>query len=211
MNTSRWEKLGAVAGMVFGVLAALAFLTLGDAPDFVDDPDTVGRFFADNEGRILATTGLAALAALALAWFASGLREAMGRDDRGVAVPGAGAVGIGAAIAASSYAISGGILAVGAQRVNEHGDEGAASAFLNYDLFQVIFGASAPIGFAVILAGVAVFTLGPGGFLPRWVGWVSLVLAVVGLIPPISWTLTFGMALWSILVGILMLRRPAAA
>lgn len=202
-------KISGVAGIVFGVLVVLAFLVLGDSPAFVAEPEEIHQFFLDNEGKILAAAVVAMLAGFALAWFGNGLRDAHGRGAA-TAAPGAGIIAIGAAMAASAYAISGAVLAVGAQRVSERGDAGAASAFLNYDLFQVIYGAAAPIGLSVLLTGVAVSALRGGSFIPTWLAWVSIVLAVVGLIPPISWALTFGIALWSIGVGILMLMRPAS-
>ncbi len=147
MNDATLDRISGIAGILFGVLVALAFLMLGDSPDFVDDPDEIGGYFVDNEGKIFGAAVFALLAAFVLAWFGNGLRDALRTDDGSAAAGaagGAGVVAIGAAIAASAYAISGAILVVGAQRVSEHDDAGAASAFLNYDLFQMTYGAAAP-------------------------------------------------------------------
>jgi hypothetical protein len=47
--------------------------------------------------------------------------------------------------------------------------------------------------------------------LPAWVGWASLVLALVMLIPPIGWAgLLLGFPLWTVLVSVLLWMRPAA-
>lgn len=214
MGDSTWDKVSGAAGIAFGILVVLAFAVIGDAPEFAADPQEIADFFVDNEGKLFGAAVLAMLAAFVLAWFGNGIATALERDEP-TAPParparGGGVVVAGAVIAATAYAISGAVMAVGAQRVSEHGESGAASSFLTYDLFQVIYGAAAPIGLAVMLTGVAASALRGRGFIPVWLAWVSVALAVVGLIPPISWALTFGIAIWSIGVGILMLRRPTA-
>ena len=204
MNDAAWQKVGGVAGIVFGVLVLLAFGTLGSSPEFADEREKINQFFVDNEGKLFGTAIFAMLAGFALAWFANALREAFG---------GAGGrlIAIGGTIAAAAYALSGSVLAVGAQRVSEHGTQGAESAFINYDLFIVFFGAAAPIGLAVLLSGAAAAAVRGAAPIPAWLGWVSLVLAVVGLVPPISWVLPPLFAVWSILVGVLLLRARRAA
>jgi hypothetical protein len=47
---------------------------------------------------------------------------------------------------------------------------------------------------------------------PSWLGWVSLALAVIALIPPIGWAVVvFGFPLWILLVSALRWRRAAAS
>lgn len=212
MTDAAWRKAGALAGIVFAVLVIAAFAVLGKSPDFADDRETINNYFLDNDGKLFGAAVFAMLAAFALAWFANGLRDALGADESTLgSAGGARLVAIGGTIAATSYAISGAVLAVGAQRVSEHGAKGAATAFVNYDLFLVTFGAAAPIGLAVLLSGVAALSVRGGAAIPAWLGWVSLFLALIGLIPPISWVLSPLIAIWSIVVAALLLRRPAPA
>lgn len=45
--------------------------------------------------------------------------------------------------------------------------------------------------------------------LPRWFGWLSLVLALMLAIPPIGWLAVFvGLPLWVLIVSILLVRQP---
>ncbi len=62
---------------------------------------------------------------------------------------------------------------------------------------------------AVLIASAGLIFLRTG-VLPRWLGWVSLVLALWLLIPPIGWAgLLLGLPLWTVLVSVLMWMRPA--
>jgi hypothetical protein len=59
----------------------------------------------------------------------------------------------------------------------------------------------AAVGLVTILTAV----------LPRWVGWVSLALALVLLILPIGWAgLLLGFPLWVLLVSVLLWRAPTS-
>jgi hypothetical protein len=209
MSDTGLRKAGAGAGIVFAVLTIATFATLSGSPEFADDRATINTYFLDNEGKLFGTAVFAMVAGFALAWFANGLRDALSADG----AAGGRLVAIGGTITATSYAISGAVLAVGAQRVSDHGAEGAEAAFINFDLFIVTFGAAGPIGLAVLLSGFGAVTVRGSTAFPAWLGWVSLVLAVIGLIPPISWALTPLVAVWSIVVAVLLLRRrtPATA
>jgi hypothetical protein len=47
--------------------------------------------------------------------------------------------------------------------------------------------------------------------LPVWWAWISLVIAVVLLIPPIGWAaIIFGMPIWILVTSVLLYRRPVA-
>lgn len=209
MDDAGMRKLGAVAGIVFGLLVILPFLALGDEAVFAGDARKIADAFGGNEGKLYTAAMLSMLAAFALAWFVAALRDRLGGDGtRSVAHT---VVAIGGTIAATAYAIAGSVLAVGAARIADNAEDGADTVFLNTDLFMVIYGGAAPIGLAVLLSGVALWALRARRVVPVWLAWASLVLAVVGLIPPISWVLTFGIAVWSIVVGVLLLRDRATA
>lgn len=62
-----------------------------------------------------------------------------------------------------------------------------------------------------MLSGVAMAEFRAPGLVPRWLAWVSVVLAVIGLVPPVSYILTLGIAVWSIIVGVLALRGRTVA
>jgi hypothetical protein len=73
-------------------------------------------------------------------------------------------------------------------------------------------------GFFVVAEFVAVAFMASAGLailrsnlLPRWLGWVSLVLALILIISPIGWAaLYLGIPLWALVIGIwLMTQSPA--
>ena len=60
-----------------------------------------------------------------------------------------------------------------------------------------------------LLLATAIATLRHGP-LPRWFGWLSLVLALIMAIPPIGWVGAFlGLPLWVLLASVLLFRRSA--
>jgi hypothetical protein len=59
---------------------------------------------------------------------------------------------------------------------------------------------------AVLLAATAVIALQFGAF-PRWFGWVSAVLAVVGIVTPVSFVLSLVFPLWVGVAAVMLLRN----
>ena len=59
-----------------------------------------------------------------------------------------------------------------------------------------------------LLLATALATLRHGA-LPRWFGWVSLVLAILAAIPPVGWLVVFaGLPLWVLTTSVLLFLRP---
>lgn len=58
------------------------------------------------------------------------------------------------------------------------------------------------------LLGIGIAALTTGA-LPRWLAWVSLVFAAIALVPWVGWAVVvWGIPLWTIVVGVLLLRSP---
>ena len=86
----------------------------------------------------------------------------------------------------------------GLERPLESGAAEAAS-FLGDGFFVVAELLLAGFFFAVGLAAVRARAL------PAWLGWLSLLLAIVALIPPIGWAVViFGFPLWVLLTSALL-------
>ena len=68
------------------------------------------------------------------------------------------------------------------------------------------------LGAAVFLTATALLSLGRLAF-PKWLGWISLLVALWLLIPPVGWAaLIFAFPLWLIVVSLTLIgRRPGAA
>lgn len=72
------------------------------------------------------------------------------------------------------------------------------------------FGAEVMLAGMLLFAGLAAVT---ARALPAWLGWFSLALAVIALIPPIGWAVVvWGFPLWILIVSAVVWRRaPEAA
>lgn len=71
--------------------------------------------------------------------------------------------------------------------------------------------------FLPVLAGGFVFgscsglAILRGAALPKWLGWVAIVIGIAVLIPPASFPALFGFVVWSIVVSVLMYMRTGAS
>jgi hypothetical protein len=70
----------------------------------------------------------------------------------------------------------------------------AAAAALN-DLSSIIVGIATPVALAVFVASTGIVSIATG-VLPRWLGWLSLLLALGLLIPVISWIFWLPFGVW---------------
>jgi uncharacterized membrane protein YkvI len=77
---------------------------------------------------------------------------------------------------------------------------------LESDLFFPV----AIVGLALLYTAAGIVIL-QSRALPRWLAWVSCVLAVVVLVPPAAIISFFGMPIWVLIVCGLLLRLPARA
>jgi hypothetical protein len=77
-----------------------------------------------------------------------------------------------------------------------------------FDLTSILFGAAAPAAFAAKLLATAVASLRYRALLPAWLAVVTIVLAIVNVIPPISWVGMLISLLWiAIVSGLLYAQR----
>lgn len=207
----RWAPLTGIAAV--GLIVAEALIS-GNTPT-IDDPATdITAFWRDNVRTQEISTGLMALSAIAFGWFGASLRSALRElagEERLGSIAQAGSVII--AIGLSVYA------SVGQAVVHSVGDVPASvtqtlTVLSGADLYVLL-----AVGTALMVLSVATATLRHGG-LPRWFGWVSLVLGVVGVIvvflgaivPGLGYAAWLLSVLWIPTVAILLYRRqPIAA
>lgn len=83
--------------------------------------------------------------------------------------------------------------------------EAAQAMFLGGDGFFVV----ADLMLAGFLLALTVLTL-TLGLLPKWLGWVSALMAVILLIPPIGWSvLIFVFPIWLLIAALILYRSQA--
>lgn len=171
------KQIGPLTGILFVVLVIVAFVVGGETPGTEDSAQTIVSFYVDNDSEQSAASALLALACVAFLFFLGSLRRtlrAVAGDDGGL----------------STVAMLGGLMiVVGASifagigfTLGDAADELPASAVLtlnalNSDLFFPL-----AIGTAVFNLGLALAVLRHGG-LPRPLGWLALVIGIVGLTP----------------------------
>jgi hypothetical protein len=202
MGPIRWHRLAPLTGVVAVILWAIGVAVLEGA----DSPDTDARavealaYFKNHDDAILAGTFVFMLGGIFFLWFAACLRAALYRVEGSLgtlaatAYAGGIATGTCALLLPSSQAI-------GALN-NDNLTPGAAQTLL---MLNDMFFYAAELAAAVLLIATAIVILRTRTWLPVWLGWITLLIAVVLLIPPIGWAaLIFGVTLWTILVGLLL-------
>ena len=210
MEAARRERLTPLYGVAFVVLTVIGIvLTLPDSPsDFPGKIDDIVTYYEDNSGRIITGCWIGLVGAffniLFLGVLASRLRAAEGGTGRLSAtalIGGTVAVAMGILIDVTNLAA-----AFRAEEDEEGLSPEVATAV--YDLNSLTFGAGLPVALAALVAATGAVALRTG-VLPRWFGFVSLLLAVGLLILPIAWAMTAVALLWALVVSILLFLRPA--
>ena len=205
MFSSRWDRLGPLSGVVFFVLVVVGNLLQGEPPDFLDDPDVIAAFYLDNSNEIMLGMSLALVSLPFLVWFLASVRRRLAADEDGQGQFNVVAFG-GGLVATSMLAAGFSLNALGALRADEDGELSSDLAVVFSDASSVFLGLAGPIGMAMLLGAFAIVVLRFRG-LPAWFGWLSALLALVGLVPPVSWTLLLAFPVWVLIASILLYRR----
>ena len=207
MTASRLDRVGPVAGVLSVLLTVVAIvLTSSDMPDFIDEPDKIAAYYADDPGKLIGGYVIDALGTILLIVFAAALYVRLGGVRRGTLPPAA----FGGAVAMAGLFMVYDVINLGlAFRADEDGSVPADSAAVLNDISNLALGLGATMFAAVFVACTAVSALG-SGVLPRWLCYVSLLLALGLLIAPISWAFLPILVLWVLVVSILMWMDPGA-
>ena len=208
MDASRWQRFGPVAGVLAVVLTVISLVITGeDSPEFMDDPDKITAYYADDPGKLIGGYFLDGLGTVLLIVFAAALYVRLGGVRRGLLPPAA----FGGAIGMCAMFMLFDVANLAASFRAEEDDQIAADAAtaLN-DLSWAALGAGATL-FAAVFVGCAALSALGSGVLPRWLGYVSLVLAVGLLIGPIAFMFLPVLLLWIVVVSVLMWMEPRTA
>ena len=204
MATFDWRDRAPQSGLVFVVLAVAGNALQGSTPALHGSGDTVADFYNDKATAIAIGMMASLISVFFLAWFMAALsrhlRLAEGAD--GWISPLAGAGGVATlTLLAAGFALN----SAGALRARESGITPDVAAVF-YDSSLALTGLAASVAMAVLLAATAVITLQYGA-LPRWFGWVSAALAVLGIVTPVSFVLSLLFPLWVGVTAVLLVRR----
>lgn len=208
MTTQRWERYAPWTGVLAVVLWVVGFLILMSPGNVAQDasPEQVLDYHQRNGGPVIAGSFIFMLGVLSFVWFlgslASSLRVAEAGAGRVASIAFGG--GLGMAVCALLLPSGGVYVALAA------GTMSAASADALRHLPGVFY-----IGvelFAAVLVGATGLVALRTAVLPRWLAWVSLLLGLVLLIPPIGWVgVLLGVPLWTLTVSLLLIRAAGTS
>ncbi|MDQ3876287.1 MAG: hypothetical protein M3322_12215 [Actinomycetota bacterium] len=207
-GAEQWERLAPLTGIVAVVLWVVGAVLLFGPTD-TDDAEEILTAYREDDGRITAGGFIFQLGTLFFIWFLGSLRSRLSWAEGGLARRAAIAFGAGLATAIFLLLLPGPDMA-GALSDDDNLSAPMANALSTLtDAFFI----AAELVAAVMLLATALVAL-QTGTLPRWLAWVSLVLALILVIPVIGWAgLLFAFPLWVLAVSVLLWRsseQPAA-
>jgi hypothetical protein len=192
-----WVPLIGIAVVVMVIVGAI----LSGEPPSADDPvQEIVSHYEDNKTSIEIGALLFVIAGALFVFFAGYMRKLLDREAGGrsllpnVALVGAGIFATGAAIDASiSFAIAEAAGDVEPTAVQ------AMQALWDNDFFPLALGAA----LFFLATGLAIVRYGG---VPKWLGWVAVLLGVIGF-TPVGFVAILVGALWIIGVGVLLALR----
>ena len=200
----RWLPL---TGILFIALAITGFIVGGEPPDAAgNSADEIVQFYTDNQDRVMASIIILSVATVLFVFFASHLRSVLDRGDGEDGMFSRIAF-VGAVVFAVGAAVDGTLLIAISEAAGEiePAQIETLQAFWDND-------------FLPLAMGIVLFTLGSGisivlhKSLPVWLGWIAIVLGIVGM-TPIGWVAFMGTGVWILIVSVMLLmsQRKVAA
>ena len=196
------RRITPLAGFVSILLFVIGVFVIesGDTPDEEATGEEVATYLADSINTLGTGAVLWGVGIIALIWFLDGLRTHI--------LPASGQLarltygfGFAAALFLLASIMPDVAGAISSDTLERNLDGGAAEAIgsLGDGFFVAAELMLAGFFFAVGLAAIRARAL------PAWLGWISLVLVVIALIPPIGWAVVvFAFPLWVLLVSALL-------
>jgi hypothetical protein len=206
---SRIARVAPLTGVVFFALALAGVVSMGESPDFAGKPSEFAEYYTDEKSRVILGSMIFIVSIFFLLWFlgtlATASRRAEGEEGRVSRIAYGGGL-VGSALLLGGMSLN----AMAALRVDEQGSISDDVAVVYGDLSSTLGFLAAAVGFAVLLAGIAVVNWRTP-FLPRWLTWVTAIIALGLLEPVASWLFVLMTPLWVAVVGsLLFLQQPDA-
>jgi hypothetical protein len=200
----KYEWLAPLTGVAFVVILILGFIVGGEPPDVKNPPQEIVDHYIDNKDSVQIGVLMELIAAALLLFFAGYLRKILR------AAPGEGgmlpAVALaGATVMAVGAALDGTISFVLAESADdiEPAAVQALQALWDNDWPPIALGAAV----LLLASGLSIALYGA---LPRWLGWIAIVLGVIGL-TPIGFVSFLAGGIWIVVVSVLLAVRARRA
>lgn len=206
MSLARWEErlapLDGIAAVAFWVAGVIVLQGPANQPDTDAGPLQALTFFKNNENEIFIGTFLFMVGTLFFLWFLGLVRTQLVAAEGGSHRLSSISFAAGVATSVSLLAMPA-IHATGAIN-NENLTPDSAQIYLG---INVAFFYAAEMSAAVFLLALGLASLSGQAF-PIWLAWVSILLAVVLVIPPIGWiALNYAFPIWLVAVSVLLWTR----
>jgi hypothetical protein len=202
---STWERLAPLTGLVFVAIVVAVFATGGSTPGDHDTAQQVQDFYGQHHDKHMTLAFIMAISIPFLLFFVSILRYELRRAGGTGQL--ANAAFAGGVLAAAGFGILAFVhlaLADAGNSVKTIGTTQALNVLDNNDFLPMAAG----MGVLVLAAGLS--TIRHGG-LPKWLGWVGVVIGVAAFTPAGFFAFLLS-GIWVVIVSILLtLGRQSAA
>jgi hypothetical protein len=201
---ARSGRLAALAGAGFAVLTAAGFVVIGPNPDSDAPTSKITTFYAAHHGQLYLGGLLLAYATILFAIFGVAIwdrtrRAAQHQIAAGVALVGTAVAAAGQLATATIYFTLGDI---GAKPTTSVG------ALQALHILGSELSLATASGIALLLLAVAIPGITAGAF-PRWLAWPALIVGLLQLVIPVSFTASLLFLPWALAASIVMITRPA--
>ena len=198
------EVLAPLTGVAFIGLAIASFAIGGEPPDVENPVPEIVDHYVDNKDSVIIGGVLAGLAAMFLVFFGGYLRTVLSAAEGPGGVLSAITL-VGTAVMAVGIAIDVTIsvaLADAAEDIEPAAVQ-ALQALWDNDFVPIALGTE----LFLFSAGISIVR---HGALPKWLGWIAILLGLVG-VTPIGFAAFLGGAIWILVVSVLLALRGRAA
>ena len=203
----RFAPLTGVAAVILWVIGVFVIEGLGDTPDDDAGAREVVSYFEEDETSIYIGSFIFFLGTLLFVWFAASLRSAVAARERTARL--ASIIFAAAVMKAVFDMASFAPHVAGAFAANEWDAPVEPAAAQALSIVDDGFFVAAEFAAALLLVATAI-AIFRWRLLPVWLAWLSLLIAVVLLIPPVGWAaLIFGIPLWTLIASVLLYLRGA--
>ncbi len=187
-------------GIVYAVVFAVGYVLAGNGPSETASGTAVVRYYTVHKTSETVAVFAVAIASVAFVLFASSLRRFLTRNNDGRLL--SSALTAGSAVYATGVLIVA-MLTIGLVDAAKHSMGGVAQTLnvLSSD------------DWVPVVAGISMTTLAAGvislrtGAIPRWLGWISIMLGVMAIAGPVGGIAFLLFPVWNLVLAAVILRR----
>jgi hypothetical protein len=200
-------RLAPLTGLVLVGLLLAAIFVGGNTPDSNWSGARVATFYENHQSSQNADAYFLGFSALFVLFFAAVLSSHVRARSNAV---GPTALGFGGAVVT---AVGLAVISASTAALTDVPSQISPAALQALNVISNDFVTPLEVGVVAFLAGYGI-AIAWTGALPRWLGWLALVVAIACAIPPLLFFALLGVLVWVLIVTVLMLirewRSPAA-